>query len=53
MAIPAVLENLKDCHPGVDTVLLCGVEAHVCVQATAIDFLQMGFNVSTGCLVAV
>ena len=29
----------------VDTVLLCGVEAHVCVHATACDFINRAFQV--------
>ena len=29
----------------VDTVILCGVEAHVCIHATAVDFLHRNFSV--------
>ena len=31
--------------PAVDTVLLCGVETHVCIHATAMDFIERGFAV--------
>ena len=27
------------------TILLCGIEAHICVQQTALDFLEMGYRV--------
>ena len=30
----------------VDSLILCGVEAHVCVQATAMDFIERGLTVS-------
>jgi isochorismate hydrolase len=30
----------------VSHVVLCGVEAHACIQATALDFLNRGFKVS-------
>ena len=39
------LEQEFDSLKQVDTVLLCGVEAHVCVHATARDFISRGFQV--------
>uniref|UniRef100_A0A915MB61 Isochorismatase domain-containing protein 1 n=3 Tax=Meloidogyne TaxID=189290 RepID=A0A915MB61_MELJA len=30
---------------GIKSVLICGIEAHVCVYHTAIDFQEKGFNV--------
>ncbi len=30
---------------GLQKILLCGIETHVCVQQTALDFLAMGFDV--------
>lgn len=35
--------SLRD--EGVDNLLLVGIEAHVCVQQTALDLLAQGFNV--------
>ncbi len=31
--------------PSVDTLLLCGVESHICIYQTALGALQAGFNV--------
>ena len=48
MLVPDVeskLEALKS-SKDVDTVILCGIETHVCVVATCIDLLHRGFNVS-------
>ena len=38
-------EQQFDSLKQVDTVLLCGVEAHVCVHATARDFISRAFQV--------
>jgi len=29
----------------IDTVILCGIETHVCIMATCIDLIHRGFNV--------
>jgi nicotinamidase-related amidase len=41
---PEVIDVLKSTS-GRQTILLCGVEAHVCVQQTALDLLANGFAV--------
>jgi hypothetical protein len=33
-------------YPQVEDIVVCGVEAHACVQATALDFLHRGFRAS-------
>ena len=40
-----VLNELKELPHGIDTLLLCGVETHICVYQTAIGALQAGYNV--------
>ena len=45
MLVPEVSEALKS-KMDVDTVILCGIETHVCIVATCIDLLHRGFNVS-------
>ncbi len=40
-----VRKELKALTPGVDTLLLCGVETHICVYQTAIGALQAGYRV--------
>tara|TARA_Y100001968_G_C19128178_1_gene605340 strand:+ start:60 stop:623 length:564 start_codon:yes stop_codon:yes gene_type:complete len=32
-------------HEYIDTVVICGIESHVCVQQTSIDLIQLGYNV--------
>ena len=34
-------------RPEIDTILLCGIETHVCVNSTVIDLLHAKYNVST------
>ncbi|XP_057297600.1 isochorismatase domain-containing protein 2-like [Hydractinia symbiolongicarpus] len=45
MATPEVINHLKDKRPDLKSVVLFGLEAHVCVQQTALDFLEMGYDV--------
>ena len=40
------LDNLRRQKPNVDTIVLVGVETHVCIIATCIDLIHRGFNVS-------
>ena len=48
MLVPEVSEALGGLKSkiDVDTVILCGIETHVCIVATCIDLLDSGFNVS-------
>jgi len=39
-----VLKSLKTDHPEVKTIILCGIEAHVCVQGTALQALEDGLQ---------
>ena len=45
LANPAVRDILNDLPPSVDTLLLCGVESHICIYQTALGALQAGYNV--------
>lgn len=39
------LERVIDLSSGVDAIILCGIETHVCIQRTALDLLQLGIEV--------
>lgn len=44
MLIPEVQNHLAK-HPKVKQVILCGIEAHVCVFQTALDLIERGYEV--------
>jgi nicotinamidase-related amidase len=44
MCLAPILENLKK-TPSIDSVILCGIETHVCIQQTALDFKAEGYEV--------
>lgn len=41
----SVQQELKKLPDAVDTLLVCGVETHICIYQTAVGALQEGFNV--------
>lgn len=45
MVTSDVLNLMKDKHPQVKSVILCGIEAHVCVQGTCLELLDKGYDV--------
>eukprot|EP01139_Manchomonas_bermudensis_P011048 Amastigsp_a341904_42.p1 type:complete len:213 gc:universal Amastigsp_a341904_42:749-111(-) len=46
MVVPEVMSSLKGLKGGqIDTVVLFGIEAHICVQQTALDLARRGFGV--------
>lgn len=45
MLTPEVGAHLAAAHAAYDTAVLCGIEAHVCVQQTAFDLLDAGKRV--------
>jgi nicotinamidase-related amidase len=44
-ADPATASHLDSLKPGVKTVIVVGVETHICVYQTALDLLDKGFEV--------
>ncbi len=45
LAHPEVGRELDKLPPDIDTLLLCGVETHICIYQTAMGALQAGYNV--------
>ncbi len=45
LANPEVRRELDKLPPEVDTLLLCGVETHICIYQTAMGALQAGYRV--------
>lgn len=43
MCLPPIEKIIKDKE--VKVIVLCGIEAHVCIQQTALDFLEAGMDV--------
>ena len=48
MVVPEVELRLDGLfkNKNIDTIVLCGIETHVCILATCIDLIHRGFNVS-------
>ncbi|OXA50677.1 isochorismatase domain-containing protein 2 [Folsomia candida] len=44
MCLSPVVEQLKK-TPDVNSIILCGIEAHVCIQQTALDLKNLGYEV--------
>ena len=42
MCVPPLLEKFGDEY---ESIILCGIECHVCVLHTALDFLEKGIQV--------
>ena len=45
MATPEVEKYLKEVCPNLKSLVLFGIETHVCVQQTALDFIEKGYDV--------
>jgi isochorismate hydrolase len=40
-----VVALMQDKHPNSKSIVLCGIEAHVCVQGTCLELLNQGYDV--------
>lgn len=45
MLTSEVADLLTKTHPAVKNVVICGIEAHVCVQGTALQLIERGIDV--------
>jgi len=45
MVLPEVEESLKKQNPDVNTIILCGIETHACIQQTTLQLLEKGYDV--------
>jgi len=45
MLTPEVVQLMGEKYPSVKSVILCGIEAHVCVQGTALALMEKGYDV--------
>jgi len=45
MLVPEVCQRLDQLAANVDIAILCGIETHVCVEATCRDLIKRGLNV--------
>jgi len=45
MCLPEVQEHIKTNIPDLRSVILCGIEAQACVQATVLDLLEKDYDV--------
>ena len=51
MIVPEIEKKIQDLKENnhIDTIILCGIETHVCCLATVIDLIARGFNVHVVC----
>ena len=45
MMLPEVMEHLKEVRPNLKSVVLYGIETQMCIQQTALDFLEQDYDV--------
>lgn len=45
MTTKDVMDLMQKDHPNAKSIVLCGIETHVCVQGTCLELLDRGFDV--------
>ena len=45
MLVDVLEEKIKESPKKIDTVILCGIETHVCLQPICQDLIARGYNV--------